>query len=57
MKNIAPDVELGKNVQLNEFINLYGCKIGDQRCRAKHNSRRKPGARFEKTRLMSLLRS
>ena len=28
MKNIAPDVELGKNVQLNEFINLYGCTIG-----------------------------
>jgi acetyltransferase-like isoleucine patch superfamily enzyme len=29
MKNIAPDVELGKNVQLNEFINLYGCTIGE----------------------------
>jgi acetyltransferase-like isoleucine patch superfamily enzyme len=29
MKKISPDVILGKNVQLNEFINLYGCTIGD----------------------------
>ena len=29
MKKIASDVILGKNVQLNEFINLYGCTIGD----------------------------
>ena len=29
MKKIAPDVILGKNVFLNDFINLYGCKIGD----------------------------
>ena len=29
MKNIAPDVVLGKNVVLNNFINLYGCEIGD----------------------------
>jgi UDP-2-acetamido-3-amino-2,3-dideoxy-glucuronate N-acetyltransferase len=28
-KKIAPDVVLGKNVVLNDFINLYGCKIGD----------------------------
>jgi len=27
-KKIAPDVELGKDVVLNEFINLYGCSIG-----------------------------
>ncbi len=26
---IADDVELGKNVKLSKFINLYGCKIGD----------------------------
>lgn len=26
---IAPDVVLGQNVVLNEFINLYGCTIGD----------------------------
>ena len=26
---IAPDVELGQNVKLSKFINLYGCKIGD----------------------------
>src|SRR5467141_1699542 len=26
---IAPDVRLGKNVRLSKFINLYGCKIGD----------------------------
>lgn len=29
MKKIAPDVALGKNVVLNDFINLYGCSIGD----------------------------
>ena len=29
MKKIAPDVILGKNVILNAFINLYGCRIGD----------------------------
>ena len=28
-QRIAPDVKLGHNVQLNEFINLYGCAIGD----------------------------
>jgi len=28
-KRIAPDVVLGKNVVLNDFINLYGCTIGD----------------------------
>ena len=26
---IAPDVELGQNVKLSKFINLYGCKIGN----------------------------
>lgn len=26
---IAPDVELGARVRLNAFINLYGCRIGD----------------------------
>ena len=29
IKKIAPDVVLGKNVVLNDFINLYGCTIGD----------------------------
>ena len=28
-KIIAPDVVLGKNVMLNDFINLYGCRVGD----------------------------
>jgi len=28
-KKIAPNVVLGKNVILNDFINLYGCKIDD----------------------------
>ncbi len=27
---IAPDVILGNNVRLAKFINLYGCKIGDE---------------------------
>src|SRR5579863_3270406 len=26
---IAPDVKLGKNVRLSKFINLYGCRVGD----------------------------
>jgi len=29
MQKIAPDVKLGKDVLLNDFINLYGCTIGD----------------------------
>jgi acetyltransferase-like isoleucine patch superfamily enzyme len=29
MKKIAPTVTLGANVVLNDFINLYGCTIGD----------------------------
>ena len=28
-KKIAKDVVLGKDVVLNDFINLYGCTIGD----------------------------
>jgi acetyltransferase-like isoleucine patch superfamily enzyme len=27
---ISPDVRLGQNVKLSEFINLYGCEIGDE---------------------------
>ncbi len=27
--SIAPDVQLGKNVKLSQFINLYGCEVGD----------------------------
>jgi dTDP-4-amino-4,6-dideoxygalactose transaminase/acetyltransferase-like isoleucine patch superfamily enzyme len=27
---IADDVKLGKDVRLSQFINLYGCEIGDQ---------------------------
>src|SRR6187401_2974337 len=28
-QQIAPDVKLGKNVQIFGFTNLYGCEIGD----------------------------
>jgi UDP-2-acetamido-3-amino-2,3-dideoxy-glucuronate N-acetyltransferase len=28
-KRVASSVKLGRNVQLNDFINLYGCEIGD----------------------------
>jgi len=28
-QRIAPDVKIGKNVQIYGFVNLYGCKIGD----------------------------
>ena len=27
---ITPDVKLGKNVQIYNFVNLYGCEIGDE---------------------------
>jgi acetyltransferase-like isoleucine patch superfamily enzyme len=27
---VSPDVKLGKDVRLAKFINLYGCKIGDE---------------------------
>jgi acetyltransferase-like isoleucine patch superfamily enzyme len=27
---IAPDVKLGKDVRLSQFINLYGCEVGDE---------------------------
>lgn len=29
MRRIAPDVKLGKNVKIHDFVNLYGCEIGD----------------------------
>lgn len=28
-RKIAPDVKLGKNVKIYDFVNLYGCRIGD----------------------------
>jgi len=28
--SIAPDVQLGSGVKLSKFINLYGCRIGDE---------------------------
>lgn len=27
---VAPSVKLGKDVKLSQFINLYGCEIGDE---------------------------
>ena len=30
MKKVAPDVKLGKGVKIYDFVNLYGCKIGDK---------------------------
>ena len=29
MKKIAPNVKLGKDVKIYDFVNLYGCTIGD----------------------------
>ena len=29
-QSIAPDVKLGKDVKIYDFVNLYGCEIGDQ---------------------------
>jgi len=30
LRRIAPDVKLGRNVQIYAFVNLYGCEIGDE---------------------------
>lgn len=30
MKKITPDVKLGKDVKIYDFVNLYGCEIGDK---------------------------
>lgn len=30
MRRIAPDVKLGRNVTIYDFVNLYGCEIGDR---------------------------
>ena len=29
MNVIAPDVKLGKDVKIHNFVNLYGCEVGD----------------------------
>ena len=29
-QNIAPDVRLGRDVKIYDFVNLYGCEIGDE---------------------------
>lgn len=29
IQRIAPDVKLGKDVKIYDFVNLYGCEIGD----------------------------
>jgi len=29
LQKIAPTVKLGKNVKIFDFVNLYGCEIGD----------------------------
>jgi UDP-2-acetamido-3-amino-2,3-dideoxy-glucuronate N-acetyltransferase len=29
-QRIAPDVKLGKDVKIFDFVNLYGCEIGDE---------------------------
>ena len=30
MQKIAPDVKLGEKVKIRDFVNLYGCEIGDE---------------------------
>ena len=29
LQRITPDVKLGQNVTIYDFVNLYGCEIGD----------------------------
>src|SRR5499433_1523680 len=30
LQRIAPDVKLGEDVKIHDFVNLYGCEIGDE---------------------------
>lgn len=30
MKKITPDVKLGDDVRIQDFVNLYGCSVGDR---------------------------
>jgi acetyltransferase-like isoleucine patch superfamily enzyme len=30
VQSIAPDVKLGKDVRIFNFVNLYGCEVGDE---------------------------
>jgi UDP-2-acetamido-3-amino-2,3-dideoxy-glucuronate N-acetyltransferase len=30
LQQIAPDVQLGRNVRVFGFVNLYGCRVGDE---------------------------
>jgi len=30
LRSIAPDVQIGEGVRIYDFVNLYGCEIGDQ---------------------------
>src|SRR5262249_13335780 len=30
LQRIAPDVTLGRDVKIYDFVNLYGCRIGDE---------------------------
>src|SRR3954469_16894710 len=30
LRRIAPDVKLGRDVKIYDFVNLYGCEIGDE---------------------------
>lgn len=30
LRRISGDVELGRNVKICDFVNLYGCRIGDE---------------------------
>jgi len=29
-QRITPDVKIGKDVRIHDFVNLYGCEIGDE---------------------------
>jgi len=52
---IASDVKLGKDVKLAQFVNLYGCEIGDETkigafVEVQKNAASARGARFPVTR-------
>lgn len=49
LQRIAPDVQLGRNVRIFQFVNLYGCTIGDETkigCFVEIQKNASVGARF-----------
>jgi len=49
-RSIAPDMKVGHNIKILQFINLYGCEVGDEkksgRFEIQKNAKVEKGARY-----------